>query len=155
MPMGRPMPCTSSPDEVVAMLRAVLPEREQALTGWPEILAYLHDVWGLRRYSGKPLTVTQVRRWRHDHAFPMVPGGTIIRTRKGRTRQLPLTSGFLITAWIITRSPTDRLFAWLYESQRKRANGSEESTRRRPRSLAHGGPADAPVAYAAACTDRD
>jgi hypothetical protein len=132
MPAGRPNPCTSSPDDVLATLRRVLPEREHVLTGWPEILAYLHDVWGLRRYSGKLLTVTQVRRWRHASAFPMVPGGTYIRGRKGHTRQLPLTSAFLITAWIITRDPTERLFAWLYTSQRKCVPGSGESTRARP-----------------------
>ena len=154
MPTGHPIPATMGLDALAAMVRRYHAEAERKLTGWTEILGYLHDTWGLRRLSGKPLTITQVCRWKRDQGFPIIPGGVILATRKGFRRQLPLTSTVYVGAWILSQDPSRRLFAWSY-SQRKAVPTSEDSTRSAAPRVAHEAPADVHVAYAAACTDRD
>jgi hypothetical protein len=137
------------------MMRSVYPAGERTLTGWPEILHFVHETLGVRRLSGKPVTINQLRRWRRACGFPAIPGGVYIRGRRGLTRQLPLTTEFSVTAWVLSRDPNARLFSWRYSPERKSVPSPQGSTRSRPRRVVHGGGADVPVAYAAACTDRD
>ena len=152
--MGRPTACGDH-ESVLAMMRAVYPEGERTLTGWPEVLHFVHETLGLRRLSGKPVTINQLRRWRRACGFPAIPGGVYIRGRRGSTRQLPLTTEYSVTAWVLSRDPNARLFSWRYTTERKSVPKPEGPTRSAAPRVARGSPADAPVAYTAACTDRD
>lgn len=146
------MPCTVSAEGLIAMVRTVTPATERALTGWPEILAYLHDTLGLRRLSGKPLTVTQLRRWKRDQGFPVLAGGVLIPTPRGMRRQLPLTTTIVVSAWVGTRDPRTRLFAWQYFKHKPEQRPADSSRASAPVVAGVTSPAAAPLASRAGTT---
>src|SRR5262245_12967622 len=96
--------------ELYDMLVAALPDRHRVLAGPWNILNYLHGL-GVRRPNGGRLTWSQVRRWRRLHGFPCMPG---FRSFAGRRFSTPaITSDYAVTAWLLTRDPTNnRLFAF-------------------------------------------
>jgi hypothetical protein len=79
------------------LLRSQLPDRDLALLGRDRILTYLHSL-GLRRPNGGRVSWHQVLRWRRNHGFPLLHG-----TANTRFRTPALTTGFAVTAWLLTR----------------------------------------------------
>src|SRR5437016_5047848 len=55
----------------VDWLRACFAEGEEALIGWPAILAWLQAHGALNR-EGKPVTVKVARRWMRDLGMPVL-----------------------------------------------------------------------------------
>ena len=80
-------------------LREVFKEGERGLTGWDQILDWLHD-HGFRNREGRPVNERTVRGWMKRLGCPILRG---CRAFPGRTRSsAPFTSNYLLLAWAIS-----------------------------------------------------
>jgi hypothetical protein len=77
-----------------------LPDQDRALLTAPAILAYLHDVLGLRRPNGQPLRWRMILRWRAEEDFPLLRGGW---NSWSRCLAPCLTTSHAVTAWTLSR----------------------------------------------------
>jgi len=83
-----------------AQLVRTLPDRDRALVTAPAILAYLHDVLGLRRPGGARVSWRMVLRWRAEEDFPLLRGGW---NSWSRCLAPCLTTSYAVTAWTLSR----------------------------------------------------
>jgi hypothetical protein len=80
-------------------LRETFAEGERSLTGWPEILDWLH-VHGFRNREGGQVTERTVRGWSARLGCPVLRG---CRAFPGRTLSSPpWTSNYLLLAWAVS-----------------------------------------------------
>jgi hypothetical protein len=85
----------------LAHLRAVIPEKEVALRGWPVILDFVGGTLGLRMRSGHPPSRRAIKRWHYDLDFPLLRGAGSI---PGRRKSVPpFTTSFLVVTWAISQ----------------------------------------------------
>jgi len=118
-----------------------LPQLDQALVGWPAILAQL-DRCGVRRQNGGPISVRMVQRWRRVAICPVLPGHMTL----GFCCTPPLSTSFALTAWVLAQLSTDEQtirfrvdLAGLYGPEGKAPSESGIACRKRrgpPRRLA-------------------
>jgi hypothetical protein len=87
----------------LALQREQLPDRERVLCGWENVRAYLSDELRLRRRSGKPLTVRQIRRWRDKYGLPVGAGGALIPGPHGVRRTVCMTTTSALLAWTLAQ----------------------------------------------------
>jgi hypothetical protein len=106
------------------LLRSQLPDREQALVGWTNLLAFLHTL-GLRRPNGGPVTRRMVLRWARDAGFPLCRGRWFPHYRTP-----PLTTNFALTAWLLSRVDTSATALFrVYQDTPRPELGSRPVTR--------------------------
>ncbi len=80
-------------------LREAFKEGEHSLSGWPAILAWLHE-HGFRNREGRPVNEITVRGWSARLGCPVWRG---CRAFAARTRSTPpWTSNYLLLAWAVS-----------------------------------------------------
>lgn len=81
------------------MLKAQLPDRDRAIIGWDNLLAYLAQLGVKRPGAVKDPTYRTVTRWREVHGFPLLRGAY-----RGPISRAPcITTQFAVTAWLLSR----------------------------------------------------
>ena len=116
--------------------RQQLPDRERVLAGWVEVRRYLHDDLRLRRRSGQPLTLTQLRHWRARNGLPIAGGGALIPTRGGIRRTLCMTTTSMLLAWVLAQK-TGRLFTVRYPGLDQQSQEASQGGGQRLAALGH------------------
>src|SRR5437762_8542998 len=84
---------------ILTRLREAFAEGERALTGWPEILTWLHE-HGLRNREGRALKERTVRGWARRLGFPVLRGVCAFPGRGASSP--PWTSTYLTLAWAVS-----------------------------------------------------
>jgi hypothetical protein len=82
-------PTPPAPPEILARLRAALPDKERALVGYEGVQGYLREL-GITTREGFVPSVRTLKRWRQRRRLP------VFTTPLGR----PWSSSFLILSWL-------------------------------------------------------
>src|SRR4029453_11950401 len=80
-----------------------LPQHEAVLIGRDRILDFLCRTLQLRRPGGGEISWRMVQRWARDCGFPLLRGAW-----RPRHRTPPMTTSFLVSAWVVSRVDTDQ-----------------------------------------------
>lgn len=100
--------------DLVVRMRAVIPEREKLLVGYPAIAAHLTSI-------GMPCSPRTVETWRFRNGLPLKPGG------RGYHHLKPTTSNFALTAWLICNPHAEGVRGAIHKWRKGQALGRDGS----------------------------